>query len=451
MINTSTFIQFVTANNLCSKNDNILLAVSGGADSMVMCDLFLQSGFTFGIAHCNFQLRNEASDADEQLVFNYTQKNNIPFYAQRFDTITYSKLKKLSIEEAARDLRYAYFAVLCSEHGYNLVATAHHANDNAETILMRLAKGTGIKGLQGIPVKNNQIIRPLLFATKNDINEYCITHQIAYRDDESNFSDNILRNYFRLNIIPQLEKVNPSFIPTMRENVLHIEGAFQFYEQAVAKRMHKIVRQKGNDKYISIAALGDALSAGVLLHELLSPIGFNATQIKQIIATFGQTGKQFFSEKYRVIIDRKHIIITAKTETPNSIQFIEAGIKKIDAGNFSLQLDTTAFNKSTTFNSDNHIAYFDADKITYPLTIRRWKAGDYLYPLGLTKRKSDKPGKKKVSDILTNAKADTLAKENTFVILSGEKIIWLIGFRQDERFKTTNSTRNLLKIKMLPK
>ena len=451
MINTSTFMQFVTANNLCSKNDHILLAVSGGADSMVMCDLFLQSGFTFGIAHCNFQLRKEESDADEQLVFNYAQKNNIPFYAQRFDTVAYSKLNKISIEEAARDLRYAYFAALCDEHGYHLVATAHHANDNAETILMRLAKGTGIKGLQGIPVKNNQIIRPLLFATKNDIAEYCITHQIAYRDDASNFSDHILRNYFRLNIIPQLEKINPSFIPTMRENVLHIEGAFHFYEQAVTQRLHKIVSHKGNDKYIAIAALGDNLSAGVLLHELLAPIGFNASQIKQIIATFGQTGKQFLSEKYRVIIDRKHIIISEKTDIPNSIQFIEAGIKKVDAGNFSLQFDATVFNKSMTFNADNHIAYFDADKITFPLTIRRWKAGDYLYPLGLTKRKSDKPGKKKVSDILTNAKADTLAKENTFVLLSGEKIIWLIGYRQDERFKITDSTRNLLKIKMLPK
>lgn len=451
MINITTFMQFITANNLCSKNDNILLAVSGGADSMVMCDLFLQSGFSFGIAHCNFQLRKEESDADEQLVFTYAQKNNIPFHTQRFDTVAYSKLKKLSIEEAARDLRYAYFAALCSEHGYHVVATAHHANDNAETILMRLAKGTGIKGLQGIPVKNNHIIRPLLFATKNDITEYCTTHHITYRNDESNFSDNILRNYFRLNIIPELEKVNPSFIPTMRENVLHIEGAFHFYEQAIAKRIRKIVREKGNDKYISIAALGDALSAGVLLHELLSPIGFNASQIKQIIAAFGQSGKQFYSENHRVIIDRKHIIITAKTDTQNAIQFIEEGTKKIDAGNFSLHFEISVFNKSVTFNADNQIAYFDADKITFPLTIRRWKAGDYLYPLGLTKRTSDKPGKKKVSDILTNAKADALAKENTFVLLSGEKIIWLIGYRQDERFKLTPTTRNLLKIKMLPK
>ncbi|HRH55027.1 MAG TPA: hypothetical protein PLN38_16975, partial [Chitinophagales bacterium] len=162
-------------------------------------------------------------------------------------------------------------------------------------------------------------------------------------------------------------------------------------------------------------------------------------------------GKQFLSEKYRVIIDRKHIIITERSNIQNSLQFIEAGLKKIAVNNFYLQFEITVFNKSMNFNSDHHIAYFDADKITFPLTIRRWKAGDYLYPLGLTKRKSDKPGKKKVSDILTNAKADTLAKENTFVLLSGEKIIWLIGYRQDERFKITDSTRNLLKIKMLPK
>ncbi|MFZ1635100.1 MAG: tRNA lysidine(34) synthetase TilS [Chitinophagales bacterium] len=450
MLTLDQFSDFMLQNNLCTKQDKLLLAVSGGADSMVLCDLVIKSGFTFGIAHCNFNLRGANSMGDETFVEKFAITQKIPLHCSRFDTSTYAVENKLSIEEAARNLRYQYFQLIVEQFGYTKIVTAHHANDNAETLLLRLTKGTGLHGLRGIPLINKNIIRPLLFCNKAEIDTYCNNYNISFRIDESNAESIYQRNLIRNEIVPKLEEINPAFVATMQQNILNFEGAYRIYADAVKKRLFKLIQHKGADRYIPIAALGDRVTALTLLHELLSPNGFNNAQITQLYDAFGNTGKIFYSESHRVLIDRKFLILTEKKSEQFALQNIEKANCKLSVGYFIFELEESNYHDGIQFNSSGLIAYFDAALISYPLQVRKWQAGDYLYPLGLTKKKSDKPGKKKVSDILTNAKIDHLAKENTYVVLCGDKIIWLAGHRQDERFKVTRNTKRLLKIKMLP-
>jgi len=449
MITAATFESFIFNNNLCHKQHKILLAVSGGADSMAMCALFMQGGYQIGIAHCNFNLRNIESDNDAAFVSAFAANNQLPYFEATFDTLAHSKNEKISVEEAARNLRYHYFAEICTTHGYQKIATAHHQNDNAETILLRLVKGTGLLGLKGIPIINGDIIRPLLFTNKNEIEIFCKSNQLTFCTDFSNTDIKYQRNKIRHNVIPILEEINPAFISTMHVNIDHFKGAYQFYKSAVDKRLHRITQKKGENKYIPIAALGDEQTANILLYELLHPLHFNSTQINQIINCFGTSGSVFYSNDFRVLVDRKYVIICSKSDEKETLQIIDKTITKIAVGDFHIELTEGNYNAEMSFNETGNTAYFDASLIEFPLQIRKWKAGDYLYPLGLKKRNSTKTGKKKVSDILTNAKVDTLSKENTYVLLSGEKIIWLVGIRQDERFKVNDKTKLLLKIKML--
>lgn len=449
MISAARFESNIINNNLCSKTDKLLVAVSGGADSMALCNLLLETGYTIGIAHCNFKLRDQNSENDAAFVKAFAHTKNLPYYERSFDTLLHSKNEKISIEEAARNLRYRFFTEICATHQYHKIATAHHQNDNAETIILRLAKGTGLLGLRGIPLVNSNIIRPLLFASRAEIEIFCANNHIKYCTDESNTNTIYQRNKIRHEVIPILEQINPSFISTMSHNISHFNGAYAFYKMAIDKHLRKIVKIKNDSRYIPIAALGDNTTANILLYELLHPLQFNSTQITQIINSFGHSGSVFYSPNHRVLIDRKFIIICAKVNEKNSTQQIDVGTNKIEVGNFTLSFERSAFNAGMSYNENGLIAYFDENLIEFPLQVRKWKNGDYLYPLGLTKRKSNKPGKQKVSDILTNAKVDALSKEDTFVLLSGDKIIWVIGIRQDDRFKVTRNTKRLLKIKML--
>lgn len=449
MITTENFQNILRNNCGCTQEQTILISLSGGADSMVLCHLLLEAGFSIAIAHCNFKLRGADSDADEKFVRDYAAAKNIKLHVVEFDTVAYSKAQKLSIEEAARNLRYDFFEALCTEFHYDLIATAHHQNDNAETILLRLTKGTGLLGMNGIPIINGKIIRPLLFTQRIEIEHYCAQHNLNYCHDTTNNENTYQRNKIRNTVIPILQEINPDFINTMSANIAHFKGAYTFYKKAVDKKLNKIIINKGADIFIPIGAFGNKQDAAMLLFELLYPKGFNSEQITQIVSSLGNTGKHFLSDKYRVLLDRKFLIVTSHKEVQNSIQSIPNETNKIIVGDFELSFETSKYNKTVHLNSNNRIAYFDADKITYPLQVRKWQAGDYLYPLGLTRRKSSKPGKQKVSDVLTNAKVNALQKENTFVLLCGDKIIWAIGLRQDARFKLTDSTTKLLKIKML--
>ena len=445
------FRTFAVKEKLFTAKQKILVAVSGGVDSVVLCELFRMVKMDFGILHCNFQLRGKDSDDDETFVKELAKKYGVDFYCERFDTKKFQAANKLSLEVAARNLRYHYFEEIRSNFDYDMIATAHHLNDTVETLLFNLVKGTGIKGLTGIPLKNGKIIRPLLFASRAEIENYAVENSISYRTDMSNLSNEFDRNKIRNEIIPLLKKINPSLENTMLKNIHHFQEIEVIYREQVRKKLSAILQVKGHDIYCSVAALKNLPAASTYLYEFLQPYQFNEDQIHQILACLGETGKVFYSTDHRVVLDRKNLILTGLEKITDSIQVIHPESKTVITGGFKLLFENSNYNKQIHFNDSGSIAYFDANEIVFPLTLRKWEKGDYLYPLGITRKKSEKPGKKKVSDILTDAKYNLLQKENTYVLLSGDKIIWVVGLRQDGRNKITDKTTKLLKIKMLLK
>lgn len=444
------FRSFISSEKLFSPDQKVLVAVSGGIDSVVLCDLFNKSGFEFAIAHCNFQLRGSDSEKDVELVKYLAEKYNVALYVEKFDTISYQKENKISLEVAARELRYRFFEEIRSNFNYDRIATGHHHNDNIETTIFNLIKGTGIKGLTGIPVINGKIIRPLLFATRSEIVDHARENSLVFNFDETNLVNDFDRNRLRNEIIPLMKMINPSLEKTMMRNLNHFREIELIYQTQVKKKLRALTQIKGNDTYLPVSSIINLPGATTYLHEFLYPYQFNEDQINDILQSLGETGKIFYSEKYRIVLDRKNIILTSIDKELESIIIIDGEKKTIDCSGFKLHLEFSKYNAQMQFNDSGNIAYFDADTISFPLILRTWEKGDYLYPLGLTKKKSDKPGKKKVSDLLTNAKYNILQKETTKVLLFGDKIIWVLGVRQDGRFQITNKTTRLLKIKMLP-
>lgn len=445
---------FISEKKLFRDDAQILLAVSGGMDSVVMAELFHRCTFKFGIAHCNFQLRGKESDADETFVEELAAKYDVPFFTKRFDTKTYRTENKMSTEEAARELRYVWFEEIRSSFRFAYIATAHHLNDSLETILFNLVKGTGIRGLQGIQAKNNKIIRPLLFATREELQKYCEENILEYRTDATNFSDEFHRNKIRNRVIPVLKEINPSLENTFAKTAQHLAHTNIIFAEAITKKINKLVQHRNNAVYIPIRALKKQSAASTILFEILRQYHFTDSQSFEIYENLFGSGKQFYSSTHKVIIDRVFLIITGlQTETSPHI-LIEKEHKTVKTKNFTLHFEYANYKPGMQFNTSGAIAYFDSEKISFPLVLRIWEKGDYMYPLGLYKKssteKTNKPAKKKISDLLTDAKVDLHEKENTFVLLEGEKICWLLNHRQDERYRVTKNTKRLLKIKMLP-
>lgn len=446
----SGFKKYIAEEKLFSPGNKILLAVSGGIDSVVMAHLFKAAGYGTGIAHCNFQLRGKDSEEDEKFVKDLAAEFKLGFYSTSFETKKYQQENKLSPEEAARILRYAWFEEIRQLFNYDFIATAHHLNDAIETIFLNLTKGTGIKGLTGIPSKNGKIIRPLLFTTREEIATYALENKIRYRNDTTNFENDFARNKIRNQVIPVLKTINPSLEQTFKKNIVHFNDAELIYREQIKRKLKKLVTTDGNNKCISIPALMQLPAAATYLFELLHPKGFNSEQVEGILNNLTKPGKVFYSASHRVITDRKNIILCAIEHETGSVILIEKENKTVRFGNYKLDFQVNTIKKEIKFNSGGSIVYFDADKIVYPLTLRKWKKGDYFYPLGLAKKNSDKPGKKKISDLFNDLKFNLLQKENTWVLLSGEKIIWVVGIRQDERMKLSKIPSHMLKIKMLP-
>ncbi len=441
---------FLTENNLIRPVEKTLLAVSGGMDSVVLTKLFQISELPFGIAHCNFQLRGDASDADAQFVNALALTYDVPFYGAVFDTESYRTENKLSIEEAARNLRYTWLEEIRKEFGYSRIATGHHLNDSIETIILNLVRGTGLKGITGIPVSNQNIIRPLSCFSQKDIATLAEIFNLTWCTDATNFADTFSRNKIRNKVIPELKELNPSLENTFAQNIRHLQDAYSIYTAAIQKQIKKLVIEEKGDRYISVAALQHLPAVSTVLHVFLEPFGFNTDQIISMVHSLGQSGKIFLSKTHRVFIDRKFFILSPLQEVPLPVVIADADTKTIQFADGRLQLEKKALPKNLHFNTSGTVAYFDADKVEFPMVLRRWRKGDYFYPLGLSRKKSDKPGKKKVSDLLTDLKMHMRDKEKVMVLCSGEKIIWVAGIRQDEKTKISANTRQLLKIKMLP-
>ncbi|MCX6325220.1 MAG: tRNA lysidine(34) synthetase TilS [Bacteroidia bacterium] len=434
------FKKFISENNLVKPGDKILLAVSGGIDSMAMTHLFHKSGNEIGIAHCNFTLRASESDKDEEMVRKYAAEHNIPFYSTRFETKAYAKKNGLSVQMAARELRYTWFEEIRKENSYDTIAVAHNLNDNIETLLINLTRGTGITGLTGMKLLSNNIIRPLLFATRNDITDYCNKHLIIFREDRSNADTKYTRNKIRHLVIPVLKQINPSIETTLNETTQRFTGINEIVSEYISGLRAGISTEKAGLITFNISLLKNYLQNLTVIFELFKPFGISNVQLYDLIKVIeGKTGGLIITHSHRIIKNRKEIIIS-HLENENAVCY---SIKNIQGFLKVPGIVSAVYrNKTDEFkiSSDSSIACIDSEKISFPLLIRKWKSGDHFYPLGMKRMK-------KLSDYFIDNKYSKFDKENIFILESNGEIVWIIGDRIDNRYKITASTKKVLVIK----
>jgi tRNA(Ile)-lysidine synthase len=431
------FKRFITENGLIKPGDKILLTVSGGIDSMVMTWIFHHLHYNIGIAHCNFSLRGLESDKDEELVRHFATELNIPFHCIKFETKTFAKKNGLSVQMAARELRYNWFEEIRKENEYNLIAVAHNMNDNIETLLINLARGTGLAGMAGMKPGNNKIIRPLLFATRRDITEFRDQHNIEFREDKSNADTKYIRNKIRHQIIPLLKDINPSIEITLNETAERFSGFNEIVSEYISGIRESMVQQKDQFITFNITALKNYLHNKVILFELFRPYGIKNALLSDLIKVIqGKTGGQIITGTHRIIKNRKEIVVSDE-EINNEISYTIENIQdfRIFPGISSAR--NARITDNFKINSDPHIACIDSQKVSFPFIIRKWKAGDHFYPLGMNQ-------KKKLSDYFIDNKYSKFDKEHIFILESGGKIVWIIGDRLDNNFRITSSTKKAL-------
>ncbi len=433
------FKQFILKENLFGEEDKIILAVSGGVDSVIMAHLFHRAGYKFAIAHCNFQLRDKESEADEAFVKELAKRLEAPFFVQKFDTKIYAVEYGLSIQMAARELRYTWFEELLKTQKYNYLATAHHKDDIAETILLNLIKGSVLNGLHGILPKSNLIIRPVLFASKEDILDYAAYKKYDHREDKSNAENKYQRNLIRNAVIPLLKQINPDISETMYQaskRRFEVENWVNTYSQAVKLEIVAIT-ETGIE--VSIADIKNKNTPPQIFFEWIEKFGFNYIQVEELFENLDATEpKLFLAESYRMLKDRKSIIIEKVTTESFDNIVIEKDQLSVNYGGYQFLINTIHKSDIEGF-SDPLIAYLDIRKIEFPLLLRRWEHGDSFKPFGLR-------GRKNISDYLTDIKLSYSEKENQLVLFSGNDICWVVGHRIDDRFKVSATTNHVLKI-----
>ncbi len=433
---------FINKEHLCQKNDRILLAVSGGIDSVCMFHQFLKAGYSIAIAHCNFGLRGKESDQDEIFVRNLAEEFDIPFFTVKFNTIEIAEKEGISIQMAARDLRYDWFEEIRNKYEYDLIAIAHNKDDIIETFLINLSRGSGLKGLSGIKPMNGEIIRPLLFAFRYEIIQFMNENNLDFREDSSNKSVKYSRNLIRHELIPLFERLNSGFKETMIENILRLKESEEVYLDNIESKKENIFKEENKQIILDIEQLKLLNPITTYMHEFLRPFGFSHTQISDIINSLdGISGKKFISLTHRLIKDRTKLIIE-EISLINKKPFV---INNIDESiEHPLNLRLTELNRTDNFefSRNANTGSFDADLVEFPLTIRKWEKGDYFMPLGMHNLK-------KLSDFFIDNKFSISEKENVWILESGNKIVWIIGYRIDERFKVSNKTKKILQVDLI--
>ncbi len=423
------------------ESHKYLLAVSGGADSMCMLNLFLTYiPKQIAVAHCNFQLRGKESKMDESLVEQYCFKNQITFYKKSFDTLKESKNTGKGIQEIARTLRYEWFNQLAKQHGYDYIVTAHHADDNAETVLLNIIRGAGLNGIGGIlPLSENKL-RPLLIFTKKEILEFVYQNQIPFRDDISNNESKYNRNYLRNEIIPKLQKINPAFVKHANELAEHSQDALQLIQHCIIRFIDQYCEVNNNGITIPINEVSETGNLKTYLYYLLSPYGFNRTTIHEIIpALSAQNGKQFESENYEMVLDRKDIVVKRKNiESFHTTNFELPFQFTYHLKQYELAIIPYTKEKAPSFSS--HTLYLDAATIDLKnLELRNWQQGDKFTPLGMQQQKL-------VSDFFIDKKINRLDKKKILLLLSDKKIVAVIPYQINNTNKITADTTSVLKI-----
>jgi len=429
------FQSLLSENFLFLKDKKLLLATSGGIDSMVMVDLFHKLHYKIAIAHCNFQLRNAESFEDEKFVVDYAHKHNIPIYTTKFDTQAFANDYKLSIQLAARELRYHWFDELLEDENYDYILTAHHTDDNLETFLINLSRGTGLEGLTGIPEQNDQVIRPLLHFSRIEIEAYAQDNKIEWREDSSNASDKYLRNKIRHDLVPLFKALNPNFLSSFQKTQSYLQESKVMADDAAIMVYQQVASEHEEEIHFDLKKLKQLANYTSYLYQWLRVFGFTAWDDIYAL-TDGQSGKQVFSPEYRLLKNRHFLIVAPIVDEEETTEFtIEKNQNEV---NFPLKL---SFCKVADIgNISNSVIFVDEEKLQFPLTLRKWRTGDFFQPIGMQGQS------KKLSKFFKDEKLSLIEKENTWLLCTDDKIVWVVGFRQDERFKAAHNTKKILKI-----
>lgn len=431
---------YIEKYRLLTESRPVLVGVSGGADSIALLTLLVESGYSCIAAHCNFHLRGDESLRDERFVREYARKLNVPFLMTDFDTQTYAADHHLSIEMAARELRYAWFEEQRVATGAQAIAVAHHRDDNVETLLMNLVRGTGIRGMAGIRPKNGFVVRPLLAVSREAILDWLAKRGLTYVTDSTNLSDAYTRNFIRLRVLPLLQEINPSVKEAIARTSEHLSAAEAVYLHIVEEARCTVFEQADR---LSIAALMRYPSPDAILYELLKVYNFTRPVVEDIFFSLTKdSGKTFFSPTHRLLKDRDYLFLSPLVKEDIG-EYTLTGDAGVWSGPVELFFEKIVFTKDFRIRKEKHIAYFDADKLTFPLTLRRWKVGDWFVPFGMK-------GRKKVSDYFSDHKFSRFDKEQAWLLCSGEAVIWIVGERSDNRFCLDKTTKSVLVVNFFP-
>ena len=431
-------LQYIACHGLLNADGKLLVAVSGGLDSMVMLHLLHNAGIKIVAAHCNFGLRGIESDIDEVFVKTEAGKLGIPCRVEHFDTSAYAEQNGVSIQMAARELRYRWFHEISARENFDAIAIAHNSDDRIETLFINLARGTGIRGMVGIRPKNGKIIRPLLFASRNEIEQYAKTHGVSFREDSSNNTDIYARNHIRHHAIPGLEHYFPGMKHAIERGMEHFSEVELFYNEAIERYKKEIVSTVRDLTYINLCGLIQSPSPPTLLYEILKPYGFPNSVASEILDEKEHlSGRQFFSDTHRLVHDRQTLVVqNLYNEIPQEY-LIDEQCSNMDA---PIRLKIDKFDHHSGFLPDTapDTACLDGDKLQFPLLLRKWKHGDTFRPLGMKQMK-------KLSDFFIDAKLSLIEKERLWIMISDGQIAWIVGLRIDDRFKITDKTKKIVK------
>ena len=442
MLLLEEFEKYIAENELFTHDDKLLLTVSGGVDSMVMMALTAAAGYRFGVAHCNFQLRGNESEEDEVLVENEARRYGVEFYNKRFDTVGEMERTGESMEMAARRLRYAWFKELCEEHGYTSIVIAHHGNDSIETFFINLLRGTGLRGLTGISTQVGHIVRPMMFATRKIIHDYAVAHRIPYREDSSNRSTKYLRNKVRLGVVPMFKDIKPQFTNIMRRNIARLSQAQDFITSAIDIVKGEAMECSGDMHTLWVDRIRPTLPRHYVIYEILnSEFGFKGDVVDALCRALDAelSGRRFYSREWVAVTDRGRVVVSPIADDDDCEVIVEKGAIRSYAGGAALYYEYCDIDFIDSLDQGDNVALLDADKLKFPLRLRRWQDGDWFVPFGMS-------GRKKLSDFLIDKKVSLAEKRRQFVLMSGDDIVWVVGRRLDDRYAITRKTENVLKV-----